>query len=699
MVCRARGEGNLAAAQRVARRVRGCHFAMMEEEQDGRPAVARRRFVRWLLPAAAALLLFLGWAAWKGPSAALRWAVRTYDPALRLKIGEGFFRDGEWVLQRLRLELRGSREPVFEAKEARFGLGPKWRSGTLGSVRLVEPFLRLDPNAVEHFSRGGGSGLGFPWEIGGLAVERGHIWVEGFGEPGLDVSAGIDGVLHSLGPARGEEIHRVDISNFYLACHDGESRLPVMGAGMSELRFSLDGLARGRVSGLRVGEGWMIAGAGLQKLAAEGDAAEDGKSPASEPGAAMVIEALDLVKMQVQPDGLPGGLPEIRLRVNTALRDIPLGSVAGELGQITHQVEFSDVELLSPSDPLRRAMTIRSVFVKFSLAGLARCDLQEVTLLGPTVYVGEPLFEYMQSADDPKELPGPVQNSAGWNVDKLRVNFGRVVIAVGGRSQVGLPLSFHTTARNLSLSSLAGLNVEMVLKVPTEDYEFPAYNLSLGNVRGDLLFNYPPDLLRNNLVNVVRFDRARWRNFRASDLWVSVTFDRKGINGLFGGRAYRGYVNGGFSFFLQPDSPWTGWVNGDGVDLAPLSEDGAPQHVVMTGSADFSVEANGRAAVVERVKGSVAARGKGRLVINKLNDMLAALPADWPALKSESSRVSLETLRDFDYTEARSDFWFVGRQGIIDVRMKGPAGSRHLEMVFHGEDSARTARWQRGGRR
>ena len=59
----------------------------------------------------------------------------------------------------------------------------------------------------------------------------------------------------------------------------------------------------------------------------------------------------------------------------------------------------------------------------------------------------------------------------------------------------------------------------------------------------------------------------------------------------------------------------------------------------------------------------------------------------------------LYRLRDFDYTEARSDFWFVGKQGIIDVRMQGPAGARNMEMVFHGEDEQRTARWQQGGRR
>jgi hypothetical protein len=666
---------------------------MDEDEQPAKP-VKRWQVGRWLLVLVAVLALLAGWAAWKGPSAALRWAVRSYDPALRLKMAQSVYHEGEWALRGVELQLRGQREPLFEAKEVRVGLGPRWRSGQFGSLRLVEPFLRLDRAAVAHFSGRTGGGGGFPWEIAEVVIERGHLWAENFGDPGLDVSVGVNGVLTSLGLSQGDEIHRLELYDLYVASREGDARFPVMGAGRAELTFNMAALQQGRVPGMRVEDGWMIAGLGLQRLMAE----EDGGA-AKEPGGALLLESLDLVKMQVQPDGLPGGLPELRLMVNTALRDIPLGSVAGELGEIVHQVEFADVELLSPSDPLRRAVTIHSVFVKFTLSGLARRDLHEVTLLGPTIYVGEPLFEYMKSADDPARLPEPVRESEGWNVNTLRVNFGRVIIAVGGRTQVGLPLAFYTTAENLSLSSLAGLNVELVLKVPTEDYEFPAYDLTLGKVQGDLLFNYPPDPKRNNLVNVVTFERARWRNFRASELWVSATFDSKGINGEFGGKAYRGYVNGGFSFFLQPDSPWTGWLTAQDLDLEPLTADGAPQHLVMDGRADFEVEANGRATVVERVRGQIKSRGKGRMVVNKLNDLLGAMPAEWSDLKRELSRVSLETLRDFDFTEARSDFWFVGRQGMLELRMKGPAGARNLEMVFHGRDTDRRARWQQGGRR
>ncbi|MBU3664419.1 MAG: hypothetical protein FGM15_00880 [Chthoniobacterales bacterium] len=636
-----------------------------------------------------ALCACAGFVAWKGPSAALRWAVRTWDPALRLRIDKSIYHDGEWVLRGVALELRGRRDPVFRSKEIRAGLGSGWMRGKIGALRLVEPIVHLDKVSLAHFSRGSSGQL--PITIGKVSIERGHIWLENAGEQGLEVSADFQGEMSSIGPGSSGETRELAFSNVYVAARDGDSTLPVLGADRAGVRFTLDGLLAGRLAGARIEGGWMVAGEGLRKLMA--DSGHDGGN-GGEGG--FVLESLDIVKMQLQPDGLPGGLPELRLRVNTALRNVPLGAVTKELAQTVHQIEFSDVELLSPTDPLRRAVTIRSLFVKFTLEGLARRDLEELIVLGPTVYVGEPLFEYMQGAD---KAAGPPQPDQEWNVDKLQINFGRVVIAVGGRSQVGLPLAFHTSVTNLSLSSLAGLNVELVLTVPTEDYDFPAYDLSLSNVRGDLRFNYPPAWNRNNLVNVIKFDRARWRNFHASELWLSVTYDEKGINGLFGGRAYRGYVNGGFSFFLQPDSPWTGWVAGTSVDLDPLTADGVPQHVVMDGRSNFKLEANGRAAVVERVSGSAAAKGKGRLVVNKLNDMLAAIPAEWSALKSELTRVSLETLRDFDYTKASSDFWFVGKQGIINVNMKGPAGSRNLEMVFHGRDTAKTARWQQGGRR
>ncbi|MFM8788261.1 MAG: hypothetical protein ACKOEI_00090 [Chthoniobacterales bacterium] len=643
----------------------------------------------WLATLIVAMLLLAGglsFGSWIGPSALLRFAVRTADPALRMKMSSTDLHDGELRLRDVQILLRGKKEPIFRAKEVSLGLGKDWRKGRFGSLKLFQPALALDRTALDHFSSGG-SGGGWPWEIGEVTIVEGHVWLERFGEPALDISVNVDGTLQHVGPAALEQEHKLDLSGAYVAVHHEGAPVPLFGAGRAEASVSIGGLVDRKLQSLRVDRGWLLAGPGLQALTASAPPAPAATSaPAPVENSAFVLQSLDLVDLQISTGESVGALPEVSFKVNSALRDVGLGSAARDLAEKIHQVEFADVEILSPYDPLKRAVTIRTLFAKFSLAGLARQEIEQLTVLNPTIFVGEALFEYMQQAESPgAPPPEPVEATEGWKTKKLEVNFGRLVIAAGGRSKVGLPLAFQTKAENVSLSSLAGLNLDLVLTIPPDNYDFPAYDLALKNVRGDLRLNYPPDQHANNLVNVVKFDRARWRNFTGRNLWVSVTFDPRGINGLFGGEAYGGYVSGGFSFFLQPDAPWTGWLSATKIDLDGLTADGAPQHFTMTGLADGKIEINGLATRIERVSGNLRGRGKGRMVINKLNDMLAAIPPEWWSLKKEFTRVSLETLRDFDYDAARADFWFVADRGKADVRMKGPAGSRNIDLVLHGD--------------
>jgi hypothetical protein len=617
-----------------------------------------------------------------------------WDPALRLKSGPLLWQDGELVLRRVELHFRGKPDPIFRAREVRAGLGPEWRQGRFGSLVLDEPALSLDKRVLDHFTAESGprTGIEVPWEFGRVEIRGGHLWLAQFGEPAMDISTNIDGTLERVGPGALEQGHELDLSSIYVAVRQNGNPVPLFGAGLAKARATIAGLTDRKLSGLRVDRGWLLAGAGLQTLIGA-ETAE--AAPASAP---FVFESIDLVDLQISTGQTGGALPEMSFKVNTALRDVALGSVATELAEKVHQVEFADIDILSPFDPLQRAVTVRTLFAKFSLAGLARQEVEELIVLGPTIYEGEALFEYMARADETdKPPPQPVEATEGWKVKSLEVNFGKLVIAAGGRTQVGLPLAFQTKAENVSLSSLAGLNLDLVLTIPPDDYDFPAYDLAFRKVRGDLRLNYPPDQDENNLVNVVKFDRARWRNFTAQKLWLSVTFDLEGINGQFGGESYQGYVTGGFSFFLQPDAPWTGWLSMTDIDLAQLTQAAAPQHFIMTGRADGKLEVNGRGPSIERVRGNLKSKRRGILAVNKLNDLIEAIPPEWNALKQELTRVSLETLRDFDYTEAGGDFWFVGRQGLLNAKMKGPSGSRNIEIVLHGDGTGGGV-WSQGGR-
>lgn len=254
----------------------------------------RRRWARWVLIVGAVFLAIAGWAIWKGPAAGLRWVVRTYDPALRLKVGPVIFRDGQVVLRDLELHLRGRKKPIFSAEQIEAGLGPDWRRGRFGSLVVTGPLVNLDRQALDHFTRSAsGGGASLPWEFARVEIRRGHVWLEVLGEAGMDISTNVDGVIERVGPAAPEEVHTLELSRIYTAVHDGETPLPVLGAGRAELKFTLAGLQKGRVSGLRIEEGWMIAGVGLQRLMAGSS-----ETAAQEPGDATVIESLDLVKLQ-----------------------------------------------------------------------------------------------------------------------------------------------------------------------------------------------------------------------------------------------------------------------------------------------------------------------------------------------------------------------------------------------------------------
>ena len=145
----------------------------------------------------------------------------------------------------------------------------------------------------------------------------------------------------------------------------------------------------------------------------------------------------------------------------------------------------------------------------------------------------------------------------------------------------------------------------------------------------------------NNLVGTVRLKGIRWRQYKASDSYVSVTFDRSGINGLFGGKVYRGETWGGFSFFFSPDSPWIGWLSGRGVSLREVTNVISPQNFQMTGPMEFRLQMDAKGRNVERVLGEFRATKPGKMVIGKIDDLLARIPPTWNLIKQSSTRIAL----------------------------------------------------------
>jgi hypothetical protein len=377
--------------------------------------------------------------------------------------------------------------------------------------------------------------------------------------------------------------------------------------------------------------------------------------------------------------------------INTTLRNLTPAELTNTLGATRQEVEISDLVIPSPNDPFTRVISLRSVFLKFTLAGILSKELEDVTVLHPILYIGEDLFAYMEAAK--KRMAGGSDTPApGWRIGRFDVKFGSVVIGSGGRTEYGLPLNFRTTAENVSLDDLASLTLRGDLEIPAQEYGFPAYQIEISTDPGSLQFSYPPEKAMSNVVGTVRIKNLRWRQFRGSNSWITATFDREGINGSFGGKMYGGTIAGGFSFFFDDKSPWIGWLSGTRVDLEKLTDVMAPHNFRMTGPVDFTGQVNAESKEIRRLKGRMEAKKPGRMEIGKIDDLLARIPPTWSNLKRDSLRVALEAIRDFNYETGSGDFWFTDGQGVFDLKLQGPRGSRTFQTVLHSDESS-TGAW------
>ena len=461
-------------------------------------------------------------------------------------------------------------------------------------------------------------------------------------------------------------------------------------------------LEQKRIDAIKINGGRLTVGDALQKLLATN--AQPATAPAASSASAgpdWSIGTLDIAGIRTRIEDKRPGVTDLNFTINTSLRDVRAGSAASALVEEVQTVEFANIDLRSPLNRDAKILSLRSVFVRFTLRDLARKHLREVVILQPTIFLSQDLFVYMEraSATDKPVVAGggaaPEPAGPNWSVDHLQVKFGRLVIGSGGSKDVGLPLEFETTADNLSLDNLATLQLQAILRVPKQSYDFSDYQLAVTDVVGDLRFSYPPEKGEKNLVQKLEIAGVRWRQYRAKHAWVAATFDASGINGLFGSEAYGGYVNGGFSFFFQDDSPWIGWISGTGVDTKALTAIASPQNFSLTGPLDFEVQLDAFRKNIQRMRGVFRLTEPGRMKIGKLDNILADLPPTWSAIKQSSTRIALETLRDFDYTTATGDFWFVQSQGILNLDLLGPHGSRKFETVLH-DDQETSERWQQG---
>jgi len=570
------------------------------------------------------------------------------------------------------------------------------RHRQIREIRLVEPVISLSPRFGEAFlppssraPEAPGATVGRPWSVGQLVCDYGILRVLQFGANDLALQAKFACDFQNFSPTGAPEAEH-ELVLWDLSASKGASpNFLTLDLVRATFKFA-SLLEKQTISKISLEGGTLIVGQSLRELFAPAPTTSPGPSKASPP---WMVQTLDIAQVNVRIDDERPEITDITFALNTTLQKIPLSQTASALGAEDQIVEITNLDILSPHDPLTKVLTLEHIYFHFTLAGIIKRQIADLTLKGPTIHVGPDLFWYMENiqkrlgiSSAPTDASDPT--GRGWTIERLFVAEGKVVIGSGGRRKYGIPLEFYTKAQDVALDNLAALKLEAALEIPPEHYVFDSYQVEFTSEKGGTLkFSYPPEKGEKNLVGDITLTKIRWRQYQASDAFVSVTFSKEGINGLFGGSLYRGKAGGGFSFFFDAASPWIGWLYGNAIDLRRLTDIVSPQNFRMTGPITFTLQMDAQGKTFERILGKIKIPQPGKLTITKLDAFLDDLPPRWTMLKRDSTRIALETLRDFEYDSGTGNFWFVRSQGIFRLQLQGPQGLRSFDVVLHSDDS------------
>ena len=400
------------------------------------------------------------------------------------------------------------------------------------------------------------------------------------------------------------------------------------------------------------------------------------------------------------------GLPPVKFAIDYRAADMPLApsELAGNFDE--QRIEFSDLSIHSPINPLISVADLRTIFVSFTLDGLMKQKIEKIEIISPSLYVGEDLFWYVDycrkyaageplpgasmtalASTDPvvnltaatAPAPAPAPSSPGWKVEALQVSNGKLIIAPKGQPLAGIPRPFPFSF----VSKLDSGKIEAELEIPADNYEWADPPVKLAGLSGRVLFQVPIKGVDNNLTQVFKVDSIHWKELRIDKADLSVTYDANGIYGKFNGQAYDGYVNGAFDVYLDQSYSWDGWISGKDIRSTEITRKLCPEYFLLDGKVDLVTIAQGNQSEVYQCDVKFNNTDPGKFSITGLNDMLKSLPADFEGYQQDAIRIGMETLRDFDYQKVDANARFYGREGKAAIHITGPTGSRNFDVNIY----------------
>ncbi|MEI8340045.1 MAG: hypothetical protein WCH43_00725, partial [Verrucomicrobiota bacterium] len=366
----------------------------------------------------------------------------------------------------------------------------------LGEVVVRYPSLKLTPGVFTTFPTRKAEVIALTepaapvLRMDRLKVEAGELFVADFGAGIPDGSLKFSVNWHDLqlggvGDAT-TELQSLLLWDIRLAPSFAQFT-PFLTTDWVQIDFSTAGLiSRHEIQSTKINGFTLTIGQQLRSLLAAGDSAKPtstAATPAST-GASWQIREVEINHSRVNVADLGVGVANLGFTIQTKLRDVPL---AIDLKNASEQIvtkELADLSVTSPLDPFVPVFTLRTLFIRYSVAGLLRREIEEIQGVSPTIYVGPDLFWYFNELGKQQEkivsnIGVPASIEPAWKLKKLGISLGQLVVTTGGQASVPLPLHFETTVENIDLAHLREARLALDLVVPQEDYEFASYQLSM----------------------------------------------------------------------------------------------------------------------------------------------------------------------------------------------------------------------------
>ncbi len=430
------------------------------------------------------------------------------------------------------------------------------------------------------------------------------------------------------------------------------------------------------------------------------------------------LKRLVLDQSLIQIDNLGG-----RSRLDIPIKrqefpDLPLDASALAAVDRVYKIEVPNITFYSPFNAGQKVATLDTNFIQFTPSGLLQRKLERVDIMAPTLYAGQPLFDFVDAARkrfadlatapantarplladvgarSPTVLsalasitPSLAAAAAEWDIP-FYMESGKVLVAPKGFPWPGLPVFPFRNARDPAGKPipfhLRGETFHGELAIEPRWYDFPEYKVRLLlSERGRIIFNTPQKDRENNLTEVFENNTLIFRQLEIAKAWLSVTYDARGIYARFGGHTCGGVLNGGFNLYLDELYTWDAWVSLTGIGMKPLTDKLSPDTFRMTGPVDeLTVKAFGDITTLYQASVDLKVTRPGQLhllALDALQDRIKALGG----LSADLGKISVETLRDFAYTGCTGNLKLFGSEGTGQLQLIGPGGSRTFNLRLH----------------